>query len=266
MSNIPINCPACNYKLEWSDTGVHLLCKNEFCISKNEKRIMHFFYTIDNIDGFGPKVIENLIKHGFNTISKIYNMKYNDFLYCGYKYKTIMNLGTELEESKKRPIDNYRFIAALGIEHFGIGNAKKFCNCFNHKDIFHINHTELLKIEGFGDTISYEIVKEINKRYNEIEDIFNIGFDIVVQSSHENKESPILGKRICFTGKSSLPRKQMQKQAEELGALIVSGVNSKTDILVCGEKVGANKTNAAEKHNVKVIKEVDYFQLIKNYT
>lgn len=260
---IPDKCPSCNSTLEWTDTGVHLMCTNTLCHAKNGRNILHFFHTLDNLDGFGPKVVERLIECGYNTIPKIYNMKYNDFLYCGYKHKTIMNLGTELEESKKRPIEPYVFLAALGIQNFGLGSAKKFCEEFMFEQILEIEPEDLILLDGFGEKTSYSIYNEIKQRFEEIQSIAMLNFNIVVQCPHDFKDSPITGKRICFTGKSITPRKQMQKQAEELGAISVGGVNSKTDILVCGSKVGANKINAAKKYNTKVLTESEYFELIK---
>lgn len=263
---IPTKCPSCNSPLLWTDTKVHLICHNPMCGAKNGRNLLHFFNTIDNLDGFGPKVVENLMNNGFDTIDKIYKMSYNDFLYSGYKHKTIMNLGIESEQSKERPIDNYRFLAALGINHLGIGNAKKYCEKYEYQSILYIQPDELMSIDGFGHVMAESIFEETSKRANEIQNIFDIGFTIVVQSLHENQDSPISGKRICFTGKSIVPRKQMQGQAEELGAIIVGGVNAKTDILVCGAKVGANKTNAAKKFGTEVLTEQDYFQLIKDFT
>ena len=263
---IPTNCPSCESPLMWTETGVDLICNNKSCPAQNVRSILHFFRILDNLDGFGPKVVENLIYCGFDTVAKIYNMKYNDFLHCGYKSKTIINLGSELEESKKRPIENYTLLAALGIEGLGIGNSKKYCETYVYDSILKILPDKMIELEGFGEKTSDSIYNEVQNRTDEIQDIFDIGFTIVVQSAHGNIDSPISGKAICFTGKSIVPRKQMQKQAEELGAKPVGGVNSKTDILVCGGKVGANKTNAAKKFETKVLTEEEYFELIKDFT
>ena len=118
-------CPSCNSKLIWNDTNVDLFCINLNCPAQIERKILHFFQSIQNIDGVGPSTVKILVKNGYDSIPKIYAMTYKDFENCGYKHKTIINLGTELEQSKERPIPDYVFIGALGIKGLGRGSAKK---------------------------------------------------------------------------------------------------------------------------------------------
>lgn len=260
-SVLPTVCPSCSYKLEFNLTKVDLFCYNPICSAKNTRQILHFFQTLNNLDGFGPKTIEILLEFGFDTIPKIYNMNYADFQDCGYKHKTIMNLGSELEGSKERLIEPYRFIAALGINHLGIGSSKKLLEHYDYIDILELKYSDYIIIDGFGSKTSEEIPEEIYERFDEIESIFNIGFN-AKEEKIKVKESSITGKRICFTGSMVNNRKEMQKNAESLGAISVGGVNSKTDILVCGNKVGKNKTDAAKKFETLVLSEQEYYNLI----
>jgi len=262
MSILPTNCHDCGSELKWSKSGVDLYCYNKNCSAQVMRKLLHFFQTLNNLDGFGPKTIERLIEYGYDTIPKIYSMKYEHFQDAGYQHQTIMNLGTELEESKERPIEPYRFIAALGINHLGIGSSKKVLNAYEFHDILKLDYNHFISIDGFGDITSREIPEEINERYEELNDIFELSFT-VREDKIEVKESIITGKRICFTGKSIVPRKEMQEQAESLGAISVGSVNSKTDILVCGGKVGKNKTDAAKKFGTIVYSEQEYYDLLE---
>ena len=263
MYNLPTSCSSCGKKLEWSPTGIDLYCRNVNCDAKNGRNLLHFFSVLNNLDGFGPKTIENLIEHGFDTIPKIYKMSYQDFQDCGYKHKTIMNLGTELEESKERELPDYRFLAALGIPDLGIGGSKNILEQFNLAQVlFYMKPEELILIDGFGDNKVISIFEYLKNNKELIAEIFNIGFNIIHEEI-EVKESSITGKRICFTGKMESNRSHMQGLAGELGAIPVNAVNSKTDILVCGANVGANKTNAAKKHNTTILSEKEFFDLIK---
>ena len=54
----------------------------------------------------------------------------------------------------------------------------------------------------------------------------------------------------------------MKKNALQLGAKVQSSVSSKTDLLICGEKVGPAKIAKAEKLGVRVISEADYNSLL----
>lgn len=259
--NKPINnCPSCNSELEWSDTFTDLYCHNINCESQVIHKLGHFFGTINVIDGVGPATLETLTDNGFNTIQKIYSMTYNDFKDCGYLHKTCMNLGTELEKSRERPIPDYRFLAALGIENLGIGNSKKFLEEYEIADIFLINRNSLIRIDGFGSIISDSISSQINKNCEDIQSIFSIGFNITNIKTVVTK-SIISGKRLTFSGKMSSNRKEMEEYAKSIGGLI-TGVNSKSDFLIIGEKVGKNKLDAAKKYNVTVLSENEYMEMI----
>jgi len=66
-----------------------------------------------------------------------------------------------------------------------------------------------------------------------------------------------------FTGKMEQgSRDDMEEQARDLGANVQKSVSQKTDILVCGARVGAKKTGQAEKLGVQVISEDDYLEMI----
>jgi len=80
-------------------------------------------------------------------------------------------------------------------------------------------------------------------------------------------ESAIAGKKIVFTGKMVQgSRKEMQAQARKLGASVQKAVSAKTDLLVCGAKVGATKIAKAEKAGVKIVSEKNYLKKIERST
>ena len=69
--------------------------------------------------------------------------------------------------------------------------------------------------------------------------------------------------KLIFSGKMVFrSRDEMKKNALELGAKVQSSVSGKTDLLVCGEKVGPAKIAKAEKLGVRVISEADYNTLL----
>ena len=79
----------------------------------------------------------------------------------------------------------------------------------------------------------------------------------------------VQNKHLVFTGKMEHgDRNEMKEEAKELGAIIQSDVNSKTDMLICGSDVAHNskstKRKKAEELGVKIIDEVTYYELIKS--
>ena len=72
-------------------------------------------------------------------------------------------------------------------------------------------------------------------------------------------EQPVAGLSLVFTGVFSAgSREEMEDEAEQLGAKVQKTVNSKTNYLVCGSKVGASKLAKAEALGVKVLSEAEY--------
>ena len=57
-------------------------------------------------------------------------------------------------------------------------------------------------------------------------------------------------------------REQMQARARLLGANVQTAVGKSTDLLVCGENVGATKLEKASRLGVTIISEADYHRLI----
>ena len=79
----------------------------------------------------------------------------------------------------------------------------------------------------------------------------------------------VQNKHLVFTGKMEHgDRNEMKEEAKELGAIIQSDVNSKTDMLICGSDVAHNskstKRKKAEELGIKIIDEVTYYELINS--
>jgi len=100
-----------------------------------------------------------------------------------------------------------------------------------------------------------------------IKHILRLGFNLeLTPLAHELEkiDSSITGKGIVFTGKMRHgSREDMQSQARKLGAKVQTAVSGKTDLLVCGEKVGEKKLDKARKLGVEIISEEEYLALIK---
>ena len=96
--------------------------------------------------------------------------------------------------------------------------------------------------------------------------MLGLGFNLIqtpLLSETKTINSPISGMKLIFTGKMVFgSRDEMKKNALQLGAKVQSSVSSKTDLLICGEKVGPAKIAKAENLGVRVISEADYNSLL----
>ena len=71
--------------------------------------------------------------------------------------------------------------------------------------------------------------------------------------------------KVVFPGKMLQgARDQMKKDALERGAMVQSSVSAKTDILICGEKVGPAKISKAEKLGIRIMSEEEYAVLLQD--
>jgi DNA ligase (NAD+) len=265
----PEECPSCHEKLEWVDDN--LFCLNsERCKDQIEKTIIHFFDTLANNDGLGAATISTLNEHGVSSVYEVYQLESNaeKLVEIGYKEKTVNNLIQALSNSRKVKIEDWRFLAAFGVNRLGLGIAEKLLQHHRLEAIFDLSVDEFVKIDGFAEITARQISEGLKKIQDQFFEIYELGFNLEITLLIEELKdsgmlSPIAGKQIVFTGSMVHgKRPEMQAQAKKLGAKVVSSVSGKTDYLVTGEKVGANKIAAAEQKGVEILTEDEYLKMI----
>lgn len=267
IPDIPDVCPSCQTHLIWESD--HLICPNKTdCPAQTENTLVHFFKTLGNNDGFGPKVIEKLHECGMKRIHEIYEGIEHKFLGFGFGEKTAKNLVDQLGVSQKVEIEDWRFLAAFGVSRLAGGNCEKLLQHHSIVELFDVSVEDMVKVDGFAEQSAEAIVEGLQNVKDEFFKVYELGFNLAVtpkESEQSNNASPIAGKLVVFTGSMTQgARGDMEKQAKLLGAKVGKSVSGKTDLLVTGEKVGENKINAARDKGVKVISEEAYLDLIND--
>ena len=262
---LPKNCPSCGAHLIWE--GDHLMCPNKSdCPAQTENTLIHFFKTLGNVDGFGPKVIEKIANQGIKHIHEIYQIPKDQFVEFGFGDKTSQNLIDQLQVSREIEIEDWRFLAAFGVTRLAGGNCEKLLQHYDVVQVFEISVEDMVKIDGFAQLSAEAIVEGLANVREEFFKVFNLGFNLSVtpkESDRESSDSPIAGAVVVFTGSMQQgSRSDMEKQAKALGANVAKSVTGKTTYLVTGDKVGETKINAARDKGVKVLTEQGYFKLI----
>jgi len=265
---LPDVCPSCNTHLIWESD--HLICPNKTdCPAQTENTLVHFFKTLGNNDGFGPKVIEKLHESGMKRIHEVYEGIEHKFLGFGFGEKTAKNLVDQLKASQTIEIEDWRFLAAFGVSRLAGGNCEKLLQHHSIVDLFDVSVEDMVKVDGFAKQSAEAIVEGLKNIKDEFFKVYELGFTLAVtpkQSEQSENSSPIAGKLVVFTGSMTQgARGDMEKQAKLLGAKVGKSVSGKTDFLVTGEKVGENKTKAARDKGVKVISEEEYLSLIDGF-
>ncbi len=264
--DIPHACPSCKSALEWEND--FLKCRNPHCPAQVVQGLVHWFKTIGNADWFGIKTVEKIVSGGYTTLESVYQMTETDFLDLGFGPVQSANLDAAITASRSKPIEDWRFLAAFGIPDLGTGDSRKLLARFPIDRLTDVTADQIKDIHGFGAVTSQRIEKGIRSMQNRIRHMIDLGFSLEstpIAPETPQIDSPIAGKKIVFTGKMTAgTRETMQAAARAAGAIVQTSVSAKTDILVCGEKVGAKKIEKATAAGVTLMTEADYNDLVKD--
>ncbi|MCM8854763.1 MAG: DNA ligase [Candidatus Thiodiazotropha sp.] len=264
--DIPEECPSCGSHVVWD--GDNLFCPNTTdCPAQAENTMIHFFKTLRNVDGFGPKVIEKIYQSGIKSIHEIYGLDVEKLMEIGFGEKTSENLIEQLLASRTLEINDWRFLAAFGVPRLGEGYCEKLLEHHNITDIFDLTIEDMINIDGFAEisaTTIHEGLKSIEK---EFQSIYELGFNLKETKWAVSKSDLLLsGELIVFTGSMEHgKRPDMEADAKILGAKIGKSITSKTTLLVTGKSVGEKKIAAAADKGVRVLSENEYLQIIKKH-
>lgn len=259
---IPDKCPSC--KSHPFMIGDFLKCKNIFCKAQVVKTISHWFDIIET-DWFGPKAVEKLVSCGYDSVGMIYGMEHQDFNFAGFGDGEAKRLVESIKISLTKPVEDWRFLASFGIPDLGRGDSKKLLQHHNIGDITTLDQQDIIAIDGFGEITSNSVADWLEIEGMQIREMMSLGFNLI-RTPHigeeEMIESPISGKKIVFTGKmTESTRDEMKNEAAKLGAVLQSGVSSKTDILVVGEKAGGKLTKAQDL-GITILTEQEYYTFL----
>lgn len=259
---LPRSCPSCTTPLIRDND--FLLCPNEHCPDQTVQTIEHWFKTLGNADWFGRKTVERLVQAGYDSLEKVYALGEDDFRRMGFGPVQSSNLAEAVYLSRTRPVEDWRFLAALGIEDLGKGDSRKLLEHFRLEELPEVAGEQIEAIHGFGAVTAESIAKGLTRLTPTLRHLLGLGFAITSTGAARPvaTDSPLAGKHVVFTGKMQGSREAMEEQARGLGALIQSAVNAKTDYLVCGEKVGATKMNKARQTGTTILTEKEYLRLI----
>ena len=271
--DMPKTCPVCGSPViqdtdrENGGKGVMFRCVNISCPAVVKEQIRHFASKDAlSIDGLGKKIIDKLVDRGLvRDASDIYTLTRDELLEIeGFGELSSSNLLRSIQESKKTTLS--RFLYGLGIPHVGEVTAKDLAEHFGSLErIMNAQLEEIDSIKGIGKEMSRAIhgffANESNR--NVIKKLLENGVEISAPKPREVPETPIKGKRFCFTGTlQSMTRSEAAKKVEEKGGEAVSTVSSHLDYLVAGEEPGS-KLEKARSLGIPVLSEKEFLEMIK---
>ncbi len=263
----PTHCPSCNDELHRLEEEAAWRCININCPAQVLERLFHFA-SKDAMDirGLGEANIEKFYTLGLLTsIPQIYQLDYEAIGQLeGFGKKSIENLKTAIENSKKQPL--HRLIYALGIRFVGETMAKTLAQSVEHLlDLQNFDEEALQKLEDVGPKVAGSVVQFFGNTEN-IEMIKVLeGFGL--QTKQDNKpttsEGGLTGLTFLFTGTlAKLKRSEAEEMVEQAGGSILSGVSSKLNYLIVGEDAGSKLEKAKKIASIKIITEDQFLKMI----
>mgnify|MGYP005622078797 FL=1 len=262
--DIPKRCPSCGAELSWESD--FLMCLNhESCGDQIVGKMVYFYKVLANNDGFGQATIKKLYENGIRQVSDIYALDEAELMSMGFGEKTSQNLVNQLIRSRQESVEDWRFLAAFGVQRLGMGNCENLLKHHSLKQVFDLSVEDIANIEGFAELTAELIFNGLDLIKPQYEALISGGFELektMLVSQATQHDHPFQNKKIVFTGAMSQPRAALQKQAKAHGIAVSSSVSSKTDFLIIGENVGQSKLKAAKVNDVVILTEEEYLKIL----
>lgn len=251
----PKNCPACGSELVHLEEEVALRCINPMCPAQLKEGLSHFVSrNAMNIDGLGPRVLEQLFDKGLiKDVADLYTLTEADFLTLDkVKEKSANNMLRAIAASKANSLEKLLF--GLGIRHVGAKAGQVLAEHYvTIEAVMAATVAELTEIDSLGETIAQSIVtyfeqEEVQLLISELRSAgVNLTYKGVTTADLADIDSPFKDKTIVLTGSlSHFNRNEAKARIEALGGKVTGSVSKKTDIVVAGAEAGSKLTKAQE--------------------
>ena len=266
---IPTTCPVCGSELVHLDDEVALRCVNPMCPAQIKEGLAHFASrNAMNIDGLGPKIIQQLWdKELIHDVADLYHLTRDQLLTLDkFGDKSATNLLTSIDNSRNNSVE--RLLFGLGIRHVGAKAARLIMEEFHSLDrLMQASAEEVSAVDGIGPTIgdsveTYFSNKQVVKLIDELRDA-GVNFDYLGATTPANPESEWNGRRVVLTGKlENMTRGEAKTWLEDHGAKVTGSVSKKTDIVIAGTAAGSKLTKAQDL-GITVWDEARFAQAMK---
>lgn len=268
----PINTTDTPVELVREGTEAAWRCPTCVCGAQDLQRtIFHVSKSAMDIDGLGKSIIERFFELGWiRRLPDIYRLDYEQVAKLeGFGEKSAQKMKESVEKAKKNPI--YRLLHSLSIHHLGKKVSKLLAAEVNHVlDLKDWTEEDFTNIKDVGPIVAENVIRffAVPANVEMLEEMEALGVNLTQTEGDRPKvvaaDAPLAGKTILFTGSLQLMgRKEAQEKAEAAGARNLSGVSSKLDILVAGEKAGSKLKKAQALGTIQILSEEEFVALLQ---
>jgi len=264
--HFPKLCPICGSDVRRAQGEAAHKCTNKNCPAIKREAMYHFVSkSALNIDGVGPKIIDQLMDSGLiKDAADLYLLKKDDLLNLErFADKSAENTVTAIQSKNKISLD--RFIYAMGIPNVGSETALDLARNFSTlENLSKASLERLSNIKDIGQVVARSIREWFDSDYNKklLDKFKEVGVRILRQESSQ-KSDKLKGLQFVFTGSmENISREQAEILVRENGGDVSSSVSSETGYVVAGDEPGS-KYERAKKLGVKVITEKEFVEMLE---
>ena len=276
----PSECPSCAQPLTEQGNSRELYCTNVACPAQTVRRLIHWASrSAADIDAIGPVWIERLNEAGLlERPSDFYALERETLL--GFDRIADISADRMLESiDRSRAVGLRRALIGLAIPMASEATAARLCRAGYRslEEVADASEEALQQVEDVGPKVAASLRAHLGRESTraELARLRELGVDLDVREedlpAQVAADAPLAGKTVVVTGTiadprsgEKIPRPTFQRLCERAGATTASSVSANTDLLICGENVGASKTAKAEKLGVEVVDQDVVWRLLIN--
>jgi len=281
---MPVRCPVCGSKIVKPSGEVVSRCPNPNCFAKKREYFCHFISKgAFDIDGLGPKIIDQLLEKGLiSDPADLFKLEIGDIIPLerlprrkpkdslrGFAKKSAENLVEAIQGKKE--ISLPRFIYALGIRNVGEETAQDLSakggpasGWASIDRLKKMSIEDLEKVKDIGPIVAKSIHDWFFQKKNIkfLEKLEKVGVRIKYYKL-QTTNYKLKGRTFVLTGVlESMDRDKAKARIRKLGGDISESVSKRTDFVVVGKEPGS-KYQKAKRLGIKIISEKRFLELIK---
>lgn len=245
---MPKECPVCGGRVMRLKGEANHFCTNSLTCKAQAAGNLERACSraILDIDGFGPKIAEEMVNAGMTKVSDIFKLTMKDMINLGIGEANGKKLLTNIQQVKVSPMGFDMFLRIIGIPELGASASKKIAAYIGNFNDFIGMTPEELKVTGINQRVIRNI-RDFQCNELAIDEAWEIHRQLNIVNYEKNVDGILSGKTIVVTGSApGISRESLKKKLEELGATMGSSVSKKTDIVIYGEGAGEKLEKATK--------------------
>lgn len=260
---MPRTCPVCTAPVVKHLDLVAHYCDNPNCDAKKREGFYHFVSKKAlNIDGLGPKIIDQLLDEGLvKTPADLFQLT-PEQLAPLERFAETAATNVVKSVAAARAVELHRLIYALGIRHVGEQTAVMLADTFgSFKKFRNATQEQLEKIHDVGPAATQTIINYFHDKKNGAF-IDALLPHLKITNPKKRGSGTLEGKTFLFTGTlEKMTRDNAKALVREHGGVVATTVSKKLNYLVVGGKPGS-KVAKAEQLGVTVLTEKAFFKML----